>query len=162
MTRNHCMICGELFSPDPRVRLTQKTCDKPSCRRERKRRADQAWRAKNPGYSSGRAGKARSWARDYPDYCRQYRANHPDYAQKNRDQTRERMRASRLVFAKQDAIRRDPVGYLEALRPLPLFAKQDAMAGSIDGIVTFLAVRDMFAKPNDMAPAPASVASSRP
>jgi hypothetical protein len=159
MTTNRCMICAESFVPDARTRGFQKVCAKPSCRRERKRRADRQWRANNPGYSSGRAGKARAWAQAFPDYWRRYRANHPDYVQRNRGQTRARLAASRLVFAKQDAIRRDPVGYLETLRPLPLFAKQDAMAGSIDGIVTFLAVREVFAKPNDMAPAAVPVAS---
>lgn len=159
MTTRRCMICGEAFVPDARTRRFQKVCGKESCGRARKKLADQKWRAKNPGYSSGRAGKTRAWARGYPAYWREYRAAHPTYAERNRSQTRERMRASRRVFAKQDAIRRDPVGYLGTLRPPPVFAKQDAMAGSIDGIVTFLVDREMFAKPNDMAPAGVAVAS---
>ncbi len=159
MTTRRCLICGDGFVPDPRTRQFQKSCSKDSCRRARKALADRAWRARNPGYSSGRAGKTRAWARTYPDYWRDYRAAHPDYAQRNRERTRERIRASRLVFAKQDAIRRDPVGYLASLRPLPLFAKQDAMAGLIDGIVDFLLDRERFAKPNDMAAASAAVSS---
>jgi hypothetical protein len=158
----HCMNCGDGFVPNPRVGANQKVCGKEECRQARKRLADQAWRAKNPDYGASRAAKVRAWALAYPHYWRKRRAKSPDYVQRNRDQTRERMRASRLVFAKQDAIQRDPVGYLEALRPLPLFAKQDAMAGSIDGLVTFLAVREAFAKPNDMAPARSAVASSCP
>lgn len=159
MTTRPCLICGGEFVPDPRTRHFQKTCSKDSCRRARKALADREWRARNPGYSSGRAGKTRAWAQTYPDYWRAYRAAHPDYTQRNRERTRKRMRASRLAFAKQDAIQRDPVGYLASLRPLPVFAKQDAMAGSIDGIVTFLIDRELFAKPNDMAAAPAAVAS---
>lgn len=159
MAMKHCEICGAPFTPDPRTRRFQKVCDQVSCRRARKRRADQAWRVKNPGYSVGRAGKTRAWAKAYPDYWRQYRAAHPDYVQKNRERSRDRMRRSRLLFAKQDAIRRDPVGYLEGLRPRPLFAKQDAMAASLDGILVYLAAREAFAKPNDMASAPSVVAS---
>lgn len=159
MAMKHCEICGERFTPDARTRGFQKTCAQASCRRARKRRADQAWRAKNPGYSAGRAGKTRTWARGYPDYWRQYRAAHPDYVERNRKQSRERIRRSRLVFAKQDAIRRDPVGYLEGLRPRPLFAKQDAMAASLDGILVYLAAREAFAKPNDMASDRPAVAS---
>ena len=159
MRTRHCLICGATFVPDARTRRIQKVCGKDFCHRARKRLADQKWRAKNPKYSSGRAGKTRIWARDYPGYWRNYRATHPDYAERNREQTRERMRASRGVFAKQDAIRQDPVGYLRTLRPPAVFAKQDAMAGSIDGIVTFLIGREVFAKPNDMALAGDSVAS---
>ena len=136
MRTRHCLICGATFVPDARTRRIQKVCGKDFCHRARKRLADQKWRAKNPKYSSGRAGKTRIWARDYPGYWRNYRATHPDYAERNREQTRERMRASRGVFA-----------------------KQDAMAGSIDGIVTFLIGREVFAKPNDMALAGDAVAS---
>lgn len=155
----HCTICGDVFVPDPRVGANQKVCGKEECQKARKRLADKAWRARNQGYGASRAGKIRAWALAYPHYWRKRRAENPDYVERNREQTRERMRASRLVFAKQDAIRRDPVGYLEALRPLPLFAKQDAMAGSVDGLVTFLKLREMFAKPNDMAPARSPVSS---
>ncbi|HRC26556.1 MAG TPA: hypothetical protein PKX87_03895 [Alphaproteobacteria bacterium] len=144
------MICGEGYVPDARTRRIQKACGKLSCRRARKKLADQGWRAKNPGYCSGRVGKMRTWALEYPTYWKDYRASHPDYTQRNRNQTRERMRVSRCVFAKQDAMRRDPVGYLAMLRPPALFAKQDAMAGSVDGIVSFLVDREVFAKPNDM------------
>lgn len=159
MKTRHCLICGDVFIPDARTRVFQKACGKEFCRRARKKLADRKWRAKNPGYSSGRAGKMRAWAREYPRYWQDYRAAHPDYTQRNRDQTRERMRASRRVFAKQDAMRRDPVGYLSLLRPPAVFVKQDAMAGSIDGIVTYLVDREVFAKPNDMVPVGVTVAS---
>lgn len=162
MKGSHCMVCGDGFVPDPRVGTSQKVCDKEECRRTRKRLANQAWRAKNQGYGASRAPKVRAWALAYPHYWRQRRAKRPDYVQRNRDQTRERMRASRRMFAKQDAIRRDPLGYLETLRPLPLFAKQDAMAAILDGLVTFLAARESFAKPNDMAPTGVAVASLDP
>lgn len=158
--RTHlCLICEEIFVADPRTRRLQKVCGKDLCRRERKRLANRAWRSKNPGYGAGRGRKMRAWAKAYPGYWRGYRAEHPAYAGRNRDQTRERMRASRLVFAKQDAMRRDPVGYLGRLRPEALFAKQDAMAGFVDGIVSFLMDREVFAKPNDMASVGVGVAS---
>lgn len=159
MTTKCCAICGKPFTPDARTRQFQKVCAKASCRRARKRLADQAWRAKNPGYGAGRVVKTRAWAEQYPDYWKRYRQDHPDYARRNRDQTRARIRASRLVFAKQVAIRKNPVGYLAGLRTRPLFAKQDAITAPIDGILTFLTTRELFAKPNPMAPAGAVVAS---
>jgi len=59
------------------------------------------------------------------------------------------------VFAKQDAIRQNPVGYLEGLRAGPLFAKQDAMGRPIDGILTYLVAQRVFAKQDGIASSPA-------
>ena len=47
------------------------------------------------------------------------------------------MRLRRARVAKQDAIRRDPVGYLQGLRGVGFVAKQDAIA-RLDGIVDYL------------------------
>lgn len=102
----------------------------------------------------------RQWAAGYPTYWRSWRAAHPDYVERNRVQTRERQKASRLVFAKQDAIRRDPVGYLEGLRGPGMFAKQDAMSRPVDGILTFLVDQALFAKQSGIDSTPGPVASS--
>lgn len=149
--RKRCRICGAWYWPDARTAGLQKACEEPACRRERKRRADARWRSSNPGYRD--PAKVRRWAAEYPDYWRAWRAAHPDYVERNREQTRKRLEVSRLVFAKQDAINRDPVEYLEGLRGPGMFAKQDAMAGPVDGILTFLVQREVFAKPKGMAPA---------
>lgn len=156
-----CLICGDAFEPDPRTRGIQKVCPKTACGRERKRSADARWRAANPGYRD--AAKMRRWAEDYPDYWRRWRAAHPAYVERNRKQTRERVRASRLLFAKQDAIQRDPVGYLEGLRSEAMFAKQDAMIPRLmEGILTFLTLREVFAKQKTIDSACAAVTSSGP
>lgn len=148
--KKRCRVCRDWYWPDPRTRGLQKVCAKPDCHRERKRQADTQWRANNPGYRD--QDKVRKWAAAYPNYWQRWRAAHPDYVERNRDQTRERLKASRLMFAKQDAIRRDPVGYLEDLKRPGMFAKQDAMARPVDGILTFLATREVFAKPTPMVP----------
>ena len=161
VTLKSCGVCGESFAPDARTRELQKVCAKATCRRERKRLADAGWRAKNPGYRD--QDKMRRWASGYPDYWRQWRAAHPAYVERNREQTRERVQASRLLFAKQDAIRLDPVGYLEGLRSEAMFAKQDAMTSRVvEGILTFLTLREVFAKPKSIDPAATTVASSGP
>lgn len=158
--KKRCRVCRDWYRPDPRVHKDQTVCAKRACRRERKRRADRRWRAANPGYRD--KDKVCQWAAGYPDYWQHWRAHHPAYVERNRGQTRQRMKTSRLVFAKQDAIRRDPVGYLEGLRGPGMFAKQDAMARPVDGILTFLAVREVFAKPKPIAPAGAALESSCP
>lgn len=146
--------------PDVRTARFQKACGKPACRHQRKWQADAGWRAKNRDYGSVRHGKIRDWAAGYPGYWRAWRAAHPDYVQRNRDQTRERVRASRLMFAKHDAMTQDPVGYLEGLRVPGMFAKHDAMSRPVDGILTFLVRREGFAKHDGIDPTPLSMASS--
>jgi hypothetical protein len=49
-----CLICKENFIPDPRVGDRQKVCKKLSCKLQRKKRAQQNWLSKNPGYFKGR------------------------------------------------------------------------------------------------------------
>ena len=157
-----CEVCGDLFLPDVRTRRFQKVCGKPACRQERQRRAYGAWAARNRDYDGVRRDKIRRWAKGSPDYWKHYRQTHPAYAERNRRQTRVRLRGRRAMFAKQNAIRNDPVGYLEGLRAGALFAKQNAMSRPVDGILTFLATREVFAKQNTIAQAPAVVRSSHP
>ena len=143
-----CVYCGKSYRPDPRTATEQKACQRNACRRERQRRAYQAWAARNRDYDSARRGNIRSWAKDYPDYWKRYRQTHPAYRERNRRQTRERLRVARAMFAKQNAIQQDPVGYLEGLKRDPLFAKQNAMARPVEGILTYLVTQKMFAKQN--------------
>jgi len=49
-----CEICHKEFKPDYRVVDRQRVCDRLACQQERKRRAQQAWLKKNPGYFKGR------------------------------------------------------------------------------------------------------------
>jgi hypothetical protein len=143
-----CLYCGNCYVPDPRTAAEQKACRRKACRRERQRRAYAAWAMCNRDYDGARRGTIRRWAKDYPDYWKRYRQTHPAYSQQNRRRTRERLRARRAMFAKQNAIRQDPVGYLEGLKGGPLFAKQNAMTRPIEGILTYLVTQQVFAKPN--------------
>ena len=158
--KKRCCVCGNWFMPDPRTRGIQKACGAAACRRERKRIANAGWWAKNKDYDTARQGKKRSWAQVYPHYWQSYRAGHPDYVERNREQTRARMSASRLVFANQDTMRRDPVGYLQGLRGPGMFANQDAIASPVDGILTFLIQKERFANQDAIDPTPLPLASS--
>jgi uncharacterized short protein YbdD (DUF466 family) len=158
--KKRCRVCGEWFKPDARAGRFQKVCAQTACQRERKRLTDARWWAENRGYDAARASKKRVWAAAYPNYWQRYRANHPDYVKSNREQTRERLKASRRVFANQVAIRRSPVGYLEDLRSPGMFANQVAMNRSVDGILTFLVQRERFANQTGIDSTPPPVASS--
>lgn len=45
-----CSICGKWFIADARVRHCQRTCLKPECRAEQRRRSQASWSRRNPGY----------------------------------------------------------------------------------------------------------------
>ena len=135
--KKRCRVCGEWFKPDARAARFQKVCAQAVCQRERKRLTDARWWAKNKGYDAARASKKRAWADAYPRYWQGYRANHPDYVKSNREQTRERMKASRLVFA-----------------------NQVAMTRSVDGILTFLVQQEVLANQSAIDPIPMPVTSS--
>ena len=151
--QKRCAFCGDAFTPDPRTQH-QIACAKPACRKERKRQADVTWRRNNRAWFEGRRPKIRQWAQAYPDYWRNNRASRPEY----REREKERMRLRRARVAKQDAIRRDPVGYLEGLKGPRRVAKQDAMA-RLDEVVAYLQAWAV-AKPNDMASGTAGPLSS--
>ena len=143
-----CHYCARDYVPDPRTAAFQKSCRRSACRQARQRCAYQSWWARNRDYDQPRRGTIRRWAKDYPSYWKRYRQTHPAYSERNRRRTRERLRDRRAMFAKQNAIRQDPVGYLKGLQGGPLFAKQNAMARPIEGILTYLVTREVFAKQN--------------
>lgn len=53
-TEKVCIICNEKFTPNPRVGDRQKVCNNTYCKLQRKKRAQQHWVRKNPGYFKGR------------------------------------------------------------------------------------------------------------
>lgn len=150
MLIKECEHCGQSFEADARLGEEQRACGRKACQRWRAAQAKRQWRERNRDYYAGpeRRQGMRAWAQSR-DYWADYRRKHPDSTERNRVATRERMRRRRAMFAKQDAIRQDPVGYLTALRRGVLFAKQDAITGCLDGILTFLETRG-FARQDAM------------
>lgn len=68
-----CGCCGRFFKPSPFVGDRQTYCNREKCQKERKRKSQQEWVAKNPGYFRGRYGAVRDWRAAHPDYQRQWR-----------------------------------------------------------------------------------------
>lgn len=71
--RKTCEICQAAFEADPRVGERQRVCRQIACQRERKRRAQQQWVAKNPGYFAGRYPQLKIWLAARPEYLKTYR-----------------------------------------------------------------------------------------
>ena len=68
-----CEICHIAFTPDPRVGERQRVCRERRCQRERKRRAQKNWLAKNPDAFRGRYPKLQQWLANHPGYLKNYR-----------------------------------------------------------------------------------------
>ncbi len=54
-----CCICHHWFLPDNRVGSRQRTCGRPECRQQRRRKMQAAWRALNRDYFTARRIQAR-------------------------------------------------------------------------------------------------------
>jgi hypothetical protein len=115
MSLRQCSHCQRFFTPNPRTAAFQKACSSASCRHARKQRADYRRRDKNPGYDKSRRPKRLQWATNNPTYYRNYRASRPVYTERNRRQTRERVKRVRRMFANQDAIARSIDGVVLCL-----------------------------------------------
>jgi hypothetical protein len=76
-----CAICGRHYRPDRRAGRRQRSCARPECRRERKRRAQQQWVARNPGYFRGRYEYVKAWRQRRREQRQQERERLPEVIQ---------------------------------------------------------------------------------
>lgn len=76
-----CQICGRHYRPDRRAGRRQRSCARPECRRERKRRAQQQWLANNPGYFRGRYEYVKTWRQRRREQRQQERERRPEVIQ---------------------------------------------------------------------------------
>ena len=98
--------CGVLFTPYPQV-PDQAYCSRKVCQQVRKNEWNQKKLVANPTYHEERQADHECWVKNNPNYWKKYRACHPDYAQKNREQQRIRNQKRRKmppepVIAKTD------------------------------------------------------------
>jgi hypothetical protein len=147
-----CDCCGEIFEAHPRLGKRQRVCGREACRQWLVQEDQRRWRQNNRGYYTGAAERerVRQWATKRR-YWESYRGKHPDYVERNRVATRERMRRRRALFAKQESIRKDPVGYLEGLRREAMFAKQESITSTIHDLILYMETPlGRFAKQDSM------------
>ena len=168
MAQLRCPYCGRWFTPKLRKGSRQVTCGAEACRAAHKRVLGQGWRTENPERTLGRQGKVRVWA-DARAYWRGWRDGNLKYVERNRVQTRERMRRLRKERREARALLSDPVGYLrglkarcgedvcktgtgQALAPTGKGATADDVCktgigrGPVVGVVDYLLARELFAK----------------
>lgn len=84
MEKRFCMVCFAAFYVVPQC-PNQLYCSARQCQQVRKNRWQQAAR-KDPDYRENQARAQERWCVSHPDYWRTYRAEHPEYTQRNREQ----------------------------------------------------------------------------
>jgi hypothetical protein len=129
MERKPCAACGRNFRPRPQT-PNQAYCPTDACQKERRREWQKAKRRVDPDYRDNQAKAQRAWSLSNPDYWRQYRLAHPEYAIRNRAQQGERNeRRLDPLFAKMDssAVKNALIPGIYRLQPvIPGIAKMDA------------------------------------
>lgn len=137
MRTKNCVICGEEFEPSPRHWGQQNTCRKPSCRKERNRRAQKAWEKKNPHCYQGRYPVLKkSW--DYAGYLRWYRDRNVEYVvADNLARQWRRQREARRADIQETVARR--VEAIEAIRSRRGADIQETVRLRLDGVLDYLA-----------------------
>jgi hypothetical protein len=109
-----CPCCQKPFTPYRHV-PDQRYCEKRGCQRARKREWERRKLAADPDYRATRVESQRTWLESRTDYWREYRASHPEAADRNRERQRERNRR-----------RRHPPDTPEAPPEASVIAKTDA------------------------------------
>lgn len=89
MEKRWCSACGDAFEPRPQS-PRQAYCPKEACQRARKRLWQRAKRSTDDDYRENQVVAQEGWRRSHPDYWRQYREAHPEYAASNRQQQKQR------------------------------------------------------------------------
>ncbi len=111
--RKRCAICHSWYKPDERTMGHQTCCEKPSCRKERKKRNNKSWQLRHPEYDKFRKLKKRDWAQK-EDYWCTYRQEHAVY------RAREKLRMQRNRDRVKNVANQDAIGniFVEKLKSI--------------------------------------------
>lgn len=106
-----CQGCGQEKPANVRLKV-QQFCGDITCQRLRKKRWHNSKMQTDPIYRAQQIDSRQQWRRQRPAYLyqREYRHNHPDYVESNREQQRSRNQkreptAPTQMIVKMDALR---------------------------------------------------------
>jgi len=142
-----CACCHDKLPSVSAVR-NHRYCRKPACQKERKKLWHRQKLTSDSAYRESKADAQRKWnCANGGYYWKEYRANHPDYVERNREKQRERNRKrprkrdtpASPVIAKIDALSPQNVIPFGRYRLVPLatnmIAKMDSLVVEI-GVVS--------------------------
>lgn len=90
-----CPYCQTTFQPSRR-RPDQRICSQPDCQKQRRNEYRRKKRRTDPVYAQVVIDSRRKWRQTHPDYQKTYRQSHPEAAERNREQQRQRDRKRRV------------------------------------------------------------------
>lgn len=110
---SRCVECKKKYSPSPRLKVRQKTCGEPLCRRRHRAKYRRRYRSQNPEVELESRKKIQASRSD--DFWKTYRKQHPLTTARNRKLTRLRKRLARAGLQRQLDIVQvvDPPGYFD-------------------------------------------------
>ena len=81
-----CQCCGKRIRKNPRLKIQQRYCGSKSCQRARMNAWEKDRRKNDPLFKVQRNRQKNLWRKNLPghQYQRDYRQNHPPYAERNR------------------------------------------------------------------------------
>lgn len=87
-----CHHCGKVFPRNHRLKKTQRFCSAKSCQQARRSARKKARYKDDPAYRRKHLARQKIWREQSPahEYQKQYRVEHPDYTDRNREQQGER------------------------------------------------------------------------
>lgn len=83
MEKRYCAVCGVLFYVLPQC-PNQMYCSDRRCQQARKNLWQRSAR-QDPDYKENQSRAQERWCTSHPDYWRNYRAEHAEYTQENRE-----------------------------------------------------------------------------
>jgi hypothetical protein len=139
MHTRYCVQCHGTFIP--RRNPNQRFCNQRTCQNVRKRQWRKQKHAKDPDYRENQRRAQNKWLqKKSPHYWRDYRKIHPEYTQRNRQQTRVRKQLASCKFNASQFAKSDALMAKRLIKPgtytlVPLhhagFAKSDALTVKI-------------------------------
>ena len=96
-----CPWCLQTFTPHPRLGKRQRCCGRADCKQKQKNLSHKEWKL---NHSDIYLANQKDWHVAHPDYWQGYRLTHPEYTQRNRDQTRARKALSLATTGLQKRI----------------------------------------------------------
>lgn len=105
-----CTCCGKQKAANPKLKGNQRYCGDPECQKARKAAWQRQKMASDPAYRANQKECQKNWRNHRPlhQYQTQYRHNHSDYVERNRQtqrlRNRKRDQTSSDLIVKMDAL----------------------------------------------------------
>lgn len=92
----NCRYCQQIFQPSI-YRPEQSVCSQPACQRQRRNDYHRERIHNDAAYAEDVRASQKKWRAAHPEYWKQYRTQHPDSVERNRQQQQQRDQKRHVV-----------------------------------------------------------------